>query len=111
MINALGTRDDGTLYSSFVLTRMTSPIAILVETAYMINPDDYEKLTDEEINNLSLGIFDIINIPHKSFDNIIPNYVCSFFYSSKSKTGYCAIFINKDRETYHNLKHITRKDF
>ena len=72
---------------------------------------DYEKLTDEEINNLSLGIFDIINIPHKSFDNIIPNYVCSFFYSPKSKTGYCAIFINKDRETYHNLKHITRKDF
>ena len=72
---------------------------------------DYEKLTDEEINNLSLGIFDIINIPHKSFDSIIPNYVCSFFYSKKSKTGYCAIFINKDRETYHNLKHITRKDF
>lgn len=72
---------------------------------------DYEKLTDEEINNLSLGIFDIINIPHKSFDSIITNYVCSFFYSPKSKTGYCAIFINKDRETYHNLKHITRKDF
>lgn len=49
MINALGTRDDGTLYSSFVLTRMTSPIAILVETAYMINPDDYEKLTEQQM--------------------------------------------------------------
>lgn len=72
---------------------------------------DYEKITDEEINNLSLGSFDIINIPKKSFDNIITNYYCSFFYSIKSKTGYGAIFVNKDRETYHNLKHITRKDF
>jgi hypothetical protein len=72
---------------------------------------DYEKLTDEEINNLSLGRFDVINIPKKSFDNTIPNYYCSFFYSLKSQTGYGAIFVNKDRETYHNLKHITRKDF
>ena len=37
---------------------------------------DYEKLTDEEINNLSLGISDIINIPHKSFDNVIPSHLC-----------------------------------
>jgi len=49
MISALGTRDDGTLYSSFVLTRMTSPIAVLVETAYMINPSDYEKLTEAQM--------------------------------------------------------------
>lgn len=47
LIQSLCTRDDGTLYSSFVLTRITSPLAILVETAYMINPSDYEKLTEE----------------------------------------------------------------
>ncbi len=47
IIQSLCTRDDGTLYSSFVLTRITSPLAILVETAYMINPSDYEKLTEE----------------------------------------------------------------
>lgn len=48
MIFALDTRDDGTLYSSFVLTRMTSPISILAEVAYMINPMDYEKLSEEQ---------------------------------------------------------------
>ena len=48
----LGTRDDGTSYASFVLTRMTSPIAILVETAYMINPFDYEKLLDENCRQI-----------------------------------------------------------
>lgn len=47
MISRLKTRDDGTNCASFVLTRMSAPLAVLVETAYMINPDDYEKLTDE----------------------------------------------------------------
>lgn len=49
IIQALDTRDDGTLYSSFVLTRITAPISVLVETAYMINPSDYEKLTEEQM--------------------------------------------------------------
>lgn len=44
----LNTRDDGTRHGSFVLTRMTSPISVLIETAYMINPFDYEKLNDEK---------------------------------------------------------------
>lgn len=48
MLNKLGTRDDGTNYASFVMTRITSPISVLVETAYMINPSDYEKLTEEQ---------------------------------------------------------------
>ncbi len=48
MVAFLNTRDDGTRYGSFVLTRMSSPISILIETAYMINPFDYEKLNDEK---------------------------------------------------------------
>lgn len=72
---------------------------------------DYEKLTDEEINNLTLAKFDVINIPKQSFDKMIPNYYCSFFYSIKSQTGYGAIFINKNKDIYHNLKHINRNNF
>lgn len=44
----LHTRDDGTRHASFVLTRISSSISILIETAYMINPFDYEKLNDEK---------------------------------------------------------------
>lgn len=44
----LNTRDDGTRHGSFVLTRMSSPISVLIETAYMINPFDYEKLNNEK---------------------------------------------------------------
>lgn len=72
---------------------------------------DYEKLTDDEINKLTLAKFDVINIPKQSFDKTILNYYCSFFYSPKSQTGYGAIFINKDKEIYHNLKHINRNNF
>ena len=72
---------------------------------------DYEKLTDEEINNLTLAKFDVINIPKQSFDKTIPNYYCTFFYSIKSQTGYGAIFINKNKDVYHNLKHINRNNF
>lgn len=72
---------------------------------------DYEKLTDDEINNLTLAKFDVINIPKQSFDKTIPNYYCSFFYSIKSQTGYGAIFINKNKEIYHDLKHINRNNF
>ena len=72
---------------------------------------DYEKLTDDEINNLTLSKFDVVNIPKQSFDKTIPNYYCSFFYSIKSQTGYGAIFINKNKDIYHNLKHINRNNF
>ena len=72
---------------------------------------DYEKLTDDEINNLTLAKFDVVNIPKQSFDKTIPNYYCSFFYSIKSQTGYGAIFINKNKDIYHNLKHINRNNF
>ncbi len=37
----LGLKDNGTKNSSFALTRSTNPISVLIETAYMINPDEY----------------------------------------------------------------------
>ena len=39
-------KDDGVNKSSFVLTRPNIPISVLVECAYMINPNEYEMLID-----------------------------------------------------------------
>ena len=44
----LHTRDDGTRHGSLVLTRINSSLAVLIETAYMINPFDYEKLNNDK---------------------------------------------------------------
>lgn len=46
MVEQLKLRDDGTRYSSFVLTRPTMPVSVLVEVGYMPNPDEYLKLTN-----------------------------------------------------------------
>lgn len=46
MVESLKLRNDGTHYSSFVLTRPTMPISVLVEVGYMPNPDEYLKLTN-----------------------------------------------------------------
>lgn len=46
MVTDLKLRDDGTNYASFVLTRPTMPISVLIEVAYMPNPDEYLKLTN-----------------------------------------------------------------
>lgn len=66
MVSFLNTRDDGTRHGSFVLTRMTSPISVLIETAYMINPFDYEKLNDEKFRmeiakSIAMGIKAYLN--------------------------------------------------
>lgn len=47
MATDLKLKDDGTRYSSFVLTRPAMPVSILIETAYMPNPDEYLKLTNK----------------------------------------------------------------
>lgn len=44
----LGTKDDGTNKASFVLTRATLPISILVEVAYLIHPIEYNLLLKED---------------------------------------------------------------
>jgi hypothetical protein len=63
---------------------------------------DWNKLSLNEINSLNLSKFDIVNIPYEDFSNKITNYYCSFFDSSKSKTGVIGMFINKDKEKFLN---------
>lgn len=46
MAEDLNLRNDGTHYASFVLTRPTMPVSVLVEVGYMPNPDEYLKLTN-----------------------------------------------------------------
>lgn len=43
----LGTKDDGLCNRSFVLTRPTMPLSVLVEVAYMIHPTEYTLMLDE----------------------------------------------------------------
>lgn len=47
MTKDLGTRDDGIWNCSFVLTRPTMPLSVLVEVAYMIHPYEYTLLIDD----------------------------------------------------------------
>lgn len=45
--NKLGTKDDGVGMHSLVMTRPTMPLSVLIEVAYMIHPDEYKLLLDE----------------------------------------------------------------
>ena len=47
LTKSLGTRDDGVCRYSLVLTRPTMPLSVLIEVAYMINPQEYAMLIDE----------------------------------------------------------------
>ena len=46
MVQDLKLKDGETRFASFVLTRPTMPVSVLVETAYMPNPEEYLKLTN-----------------------------------------------------------------
>ena len=48
LINNLGTKDDGVCRYSLVLTRPTMPLSVLIEIAYMIHPEEYAMLIDED---------------------------------------------------------------
>lgn len=48
MLKDLATRDDGTNKASFAVIRPSMPLSVLIETAYMINPEDYSRLLDEK---------------------------------------------------------------
>ncbi len=43
----LGTKDDGVCMRSLVMTRPTMPLSVLIEVAYMIHPEEYKLLLDE----------------------------------------------------------------
>ena len=47
LVADLGLMNNGIHRQSFALTRPTKPISVLVEIAYMINPDEYSKLLDD----------------------------------------------------------------
>ena len=47
MTKELGTKDDGVCNCSFVLTRPTIPLSVLIEVAYMIHPQEYSLLLDK----------------------------------------------------------------
>ena len=48
LVNDLGLKDNGLRKSSFAMNRSTNPISVLIETAYMINPEEYKKLQDSK---------------------------------------------------------------
>jgi len=48
MTTQLETNNDKVRQGSLALVRPTSPVSVLVEVAYMINPDDYALLTDKD---------------------------------------------------------------
>ena len=47
MVKDLGLKDDGINHKSLVLTRSVSPISVLAEIGYMIHPEEYFLLLDE----------------------------------------------------------------
>lgn len=47
LITDLQTKDDGCSKGSFVLTRATAPLSVLIEVAYMIHPQEYQLLLDD----------------------------------------------------------------
>ncbi|MEO6913231.1 MAG: N-acetylmuramoyl-L-alanine amidase, partial [Candidatus Baltobacteraceae bacterium] len=48
MAGALGTKDDGIIKSHLYVTLHTSMPAVLIETAFISNPDDYARLTSPD---------------------------------------------------------------
>ena len=48
MTTQLGTNNDKVRQGSLALVRPTSSVSVLIEVAYMINPDDYALLTDKD---------------------------------------------------------------
>ena len=61
---------------------------------------DWNDYTTEELNQLVLSTFDVLNIPKDFYEDKITNYFITFFDNPKSSTGYAAIFINKDKTLY-----------
>lgn len=47
LLQDLGTFDDGSSKASFVLTRATTPLSVLIEVAYMIHPEEYQLLLND----------------------------------------------------------------
>lgn len=48
LVQDLNLKDNGLRKSSFALNRSTNPISVLVEVAYMINPEEYQRLQNDK---------------------------------------------------------------
>lgn len=66
MTSALGTQNDKVRQGSLALVRPTANVSILIEVAYIINPDDYTLLLDK---NFQLNCA-------KAISNGIEKYIC-----------------------------------
>ncbi len=55
LVSELGTRDDGLRNRSFVITRTTMPLSVLIEVAYMIHPSEYTLLLDEKFRDKAMS--------------------------------------------------------
>ena len=57
LVNDLNLKDNGVRKSSFALTRSTNPVSVLVEVAYMLNPDEYIKLQQDSFQkNVAISV-------------------------------------------------------
>ena len=61
---------------------------------------DQNDYTPEELNQLVLSSFDVLNIQKDFYEDKITKYFITFFDNPKSSTGYAAIFMNKDKTIY-----------
>lgn len=70
---------------------------------------DWNKITENELNEIVLSYFDVVNIPKECYDNI-SNYYITFISSVKSSTGYIGMFVNKNRDVFRKNNYL-RSDF
>lgn len=73
MVKSLGTRNIGILQENFAVTRLTQMPSILVETAFISNPDEEKLLADEQFRSktalaISQGVFDYFDNAKTSQD-------------------------------------------
>ena len=59
---------------------------------------DWNDYTPEELNQLVLSTFDVLNIPKDFYEDKITNYYITYFDNPKSSTRYAAIYINKNKK-------------
>ena len=87
---------------------------------------DYNTISAEELDSVTISNFDITNIPTKEVNNrewnikdivILPNFVdnlknyyVTYFKDPLSKTGYSCMCLNKNREIYKSHIGYTIKD-
>jgi N-acetylmuramoyl-L-alanine amidase len=78
LVNNLNMSNYGIFWDSLALTRPTKPLAVLVEVGFMINPEEYMNLTDQNFqkkaaNSIYLGLENFfrsqINISQNISDN------------------------------------------